>query len=99
MGQSPEGCFVFDALLRRGTNGDQAAGGAVETQPAHRPSLGLVLGGGAARGFAHIGVLRTLSAHGITPDVIVGTSIGAVAGGCYAGDALDTFEEWARSLT
>jgi NTE family protein len=59
----------------------------------------LALGGGAARGFAHIGVLRTLAANGIKPDIIVGTSIGAVAGGCFAGGALDTFEEWARGLT
>jgi NTE family protein len=58
-----------------------------------------VLGGGAARGFAHIGVLRTLIAKGITPDIVVGTSIGAVAGGCYAGGALDALEEWARHLT
>ena len=52
-----------------------------------RPSIGLALGGGAARGFAHIGVMRTLIAHGIVPDVIVGTSIGAVVGGCYAAQA------------
>jgi NTE family protein len=64
-----------------------------------RPTIGLALGGGAARGFAHIGVLRTLAAHGIKPDVIVGTSIGAVAGGCYAGGQLDAFEQWARGLT
>ena len=49
-----------------------------------RPSIALALGGGAARGFAHIGVMRTLAAHGIVPDIIVGTSIGAVVGGCYA---------------
>jgi NTE family protein len=58
-----------------------------------------VLGGGAARGFAHIGVLRTLLAHGIRPDIIAGTSIGAVVGGCYAAGQLDTFEEWALGLT
>ena len=50
-----------------------------------RPSVALALGGGAARGFAHIGVLRALVANGITPDIIAGTSIGAVAGGCFAG--------------
>jgi NTE family protein len=61
--------------------------------------VALALGGGAARGFAHIGVLRALAAKGITPDIIVGTSIGAVAGGCFAGGVLDTLEEWARSLT
>ena len=64
-----------------------------------RPSVALALGGGAARGFAHIGVLQGLSANGITPDIIVGTSIGAVVGGCYAGGVLDTLETWARGLT
>src|SRR6202048_33595 len=63
-----------------------------------RPVIGLALGGGAARGFAHIGILRTLIAHGIVPNVVVGTSIGAVVGGAYAAGHLDTLEEWARSL-
>ena len=63
-----------------------------------RPVIGLALGGGAARGFAHIGVLRTLIAHGIVPDVVVGTSIGAVVGGAYAAGHLDTLEQWARGL-
>ncbi len=63
-----------------------------------RPVVGLALGGGAARGFAHIGVLRTLLAHGIVPNIVVGTSIGAVVGGAYAAGHLDTLEEWARSL-
>jgi NTE family protein len=58
-----------------------------------------VLGGGAARGFAHIGVLRTLIAKGIVPDVVAGTSIGAVIGGCYAAGNLDGVEAWCRSLT
>src|SRR5712664_1376185 len=63
-----------------------------------RPVIGLALGGGAARGFAHIGIVRTLVAHGIIPNVVVGTSIGAVIGGAYAAGHLDTLEEWARSL-
>src|SRR3954453_23834628 len=63
-----------------------------------RPVLGLALGGGAARGFAHIGIVKTLVAHGIVPDVVVGTSIGAVVGGSYATGHLDRCEEWARSL-
>jgi len=63
-----------------------------------RPVIGLALGGGAARGFAHIGILRTLLAHGIIPDVVVGTSIGAVVGGAYAAGQLDRLEDWARSL-
>ena len=63
-----------------------------------RPVIGLALGGGAARGFAHIGIIRTLVAHGIIPNVVVGTSIGAVVGGAYASGHLDALEEWARSL-
>jgi NTE family protein len=64
-----------------------------------RPLIGLVLGSGAARGFAHIGVLRALEAANIVPDIVVGTSIGALVGGCYAANQLDGIEEWARSLT
>ncbi|MFT3730874.1 MAG: patatin-like phospholipase family protein [Hyphomicrobium sp.] len=61
--------------------------------------IGLALGGGAARGWAHIGVLKALERHGIRPDVIVGTSIGAVVGGCYAAGHLENLERWARELT
>jgi NTE family protein len=46
--------------------------------------IGLALGGGAARGFAHIGVIKALEAQGIVPDIIVGTSAGAVVGSLYA---------------
>ena len=85
---------MLDILIRRGQNETHDVGlGAVR-----RPVIGLALGGGAARGFAHIGILRTLVAHGIVPDVVVGTSIGAVVGGAYAAGHLDTLEEWARSL-
>jgi NTE family protein len=63
------------------------------------PSIGLALGGGAARGFAHVGILQTLHAHGIKPDVITGTSMGAVVGGCYAAGHLQSFSEWAFTLT
>ena len=63
-----------------------------------RPVIGLALGGGAARGFTHIGIVRTLLDHGIVPKVVVGTSIGAVVGGAYAAGHLDKLEEWARSL-
>lgn len=61
--------------------------------------IGLALGGGAARGWAHIGVLKALSAAGIKPDIIAGTSIGAVVGGCYAANHLDSLEAFARELT
>ena len=93
--------MVFEGLFTRTRNGDRSAEATnAPIKPvAARPSIGLALGGGAARGFAHIGVLRTLIAHGIVPDVIVGTSIGAVVGGCYAAQQLDSLEVWARSLT
>ena len=89
--------FVLDSWMGRGPNGsngrDKVGLGSVR-----RPVIGLALGGGAARGFAHIGIVRTLIAHGIVPNVVVGTSIGAVVGGAYAAGHLDTLEEWARSL-
>lgn len=52
--------------------------------PRPAPKIALVLGGGAARGFAHIGVIKALEAQGIKPDIIVGTSVGAVVGALYA---------------
>ena len=51
---------------------------------APRHKIGLALGGGAARGFAHIGVIKMLESQGIVPDYIVGTSAGAVVGSLYA---------------
>jgi NTE family protein len=85
---------VLDRVLGRGQNGSDKVGlGATR-----RPVIGLALGGGAARGFAHIGIVKALIAHGIVPDVVVGTSIGAVVGGAYATGHLDRLEEWARSL-
>lgn len=49
-----------------------------------KPRIALVLGGGAARGFAHIGVIKSLESHGISPDIVVGTSAGSVVGALYA---------------
>src|SRR5579872_3525567 len=72
--------------------------GNIERHGGRRPIIGLALGGGAARGFAHIGIVRTLIAKGIVPHVVVGTSIGAVVGGAYATGHLDTLEAWARRL-
>jgi NTE family protein len=88
---------VLDILIGRG-RGDADETEKVGLGTIRRPVIGLALGGGAARGFAHIGVLRTLLAHGIVPNLVVGTSIGAVVGGAYAAGHLDTLEEWARSL-
>jgi len=57
------------------------------TPPPSTARLALVLGGGAARGFAHIGVIKALEAQGIVPDLIVGTSAGSVVAAIYAGGA------------
>lgn len=51
----------------------------------HKPKIALALGGGAARGFAHIGVIKMLESQGIVADYVVGTSAGAVVGSLYAG--------------
>jgi len=48
------------------------------------PKIALVLGGGGARGFAHVGVIKALEAQGISPDIIVGTSVGSAVGALYA---------------
>ena len=50
-----------------------------------RPRIGLALGGGAVRGFAHVGVIKALEANGIEPDIVVGTSAGSLVGALYAG--------------
>ena len=88
---------MLNILIGRGQN-DSDGHDKVGLGSIRRPVIGLALGGGAARGFAHIGIVRTLIAHGIVPNVVVGTSIGAVVGGAYAAGHLDTLEEWARSL-
>lgn len=61
--------------------------------------LGVVLGSGAARGWAHIGVMNQLSAMGLKPDIVTGTSIGAVVGAAIASGRLSELETWVRGLT
>src|ERR671910_3888325 len=82
----------------RDANGPSSSGGITETQ-LPKSGISLALGGGAARGWAHIGVLRALDEAGIQIDMIAGTSIGALVGGCYLAGKLDELEEFARSLT
>lgn len=61
--------------------------------------IGLVLGSGSARGWAHIGVIRALADAGIKPDIICGSSIGALVGAAHASGNLQVLEEWVRALT
>lgn len=64
-----------------------------------KPKIGLALGSGSARGWSHIGIIRTLEQAGITPDIVCGTSIGSLVGAAYAGGQLERLESWVRSLT
>ena len=63
-----------------------------------KPRIGLALGGGVARGWAHIGVLRALKRYGIEPDIVCGSSVGALVGGVALAGKLDALEDWARGL-
>jgi NTE family protein len=67
-------------------SGKETSSGSVSKPPALNkdPIIGLALGGGAARGFAHIGVIKVLEANGIKPNIIVGTSAGSVISAVYA---------------
>ncbi|WP_113905972.1 patatin-like phospholipase RssA [Aliidiomarina celeris] len=60
--------------------------------------IGLALGSGAARGWAHIGVIRALEEMGIKPDIVTGTSIGSLVGGAYAAGKIDDIEQWVRNM-
>ncbi|HDN94867.1 MAG TPA: patatin-like phospholipase RssA [Nitrospirae bacterium] len=61
-------------------------------------SIGIALGSGSARGWAHIGVLQALTDAGIEPDIICGASLGALVGAVYANNNLRSFSGWAREL-
>jgi NTE family protein len=65
---------------------------------AKKPVIALVLGGGAARGWAHIGVIHELADMGVVPDMVVGTSVGSIVGGAYASGNLEQFERWISGL-
>ena len=63
-----------------------------------KPLIGLALGSGSARGWAHIGVIRALEKAGVRPDIVCGTSIGALVGAAYAAGELDRLESWILGL-
>jgi NTE family protein len=64
-----------------------------------KPVTALALGGGAARGWAHVGVIRALEEANIPIDMVCGTSIGALVGAAYAAGELDRFEQWVKTLS
>lgn len=66
---------------------------------AQLPTIGLALGSGSARGWAHIGIIQGLEELGIRPQVVAGTSIGALVGAVYVTGQLDAFAEWVQTLT
>ena len=63
------------------------------------PTLGLVLGSGASRGWSHIGVIKALLKEGIEPDIVCGTSVGAMIGACYLAGNLEKLERWVLDST
>lgn len=64
-----------------------------------KPVIGLALGSGSARGWSHIGVIQELEAMGIRPEVVAGTSIGALVGAVYVSGQLQDFTDWVTKLT
>lgn len=74
------GALALSGCITTGSKSSTAPNGGV-----HKPKIAFALGGGAARGFAHIGVIKVLESHGIVADYVAGTSAGAVVGSLYAG--------------
>lgn len=66
--------------------------------PSNKPRIGLALGGGAARGWAHIGVIRALEKAGISPQIVCGTSMGALVGAAYAAGEIARMDQWVQQL-
>ena len=65
----------------------------------YKPKIGLALGSGSARGWAHIGVIQALAGEGIVPDLVCGCSIGAFVGAVHASGNLDKLADWVSGLT
>jgi NTE family protein len=87
-------------MIRRGQSRAGSPSDIDRAEPeSPRTTIGLALGGGAARGWAHIGVIDVLTRAGIQIDVIAGTSIGAVVGGCHACGKLAALNDWSRLLS
>ncbi|TAL84027.1 MAG: NTE family protein rssA [Beijerinckiaceae bacterium] len=95
---SPKIPELAASIIRK--NARDALDAATPDKPKKRRlRIGVALGAGAARGWSHIGILQEFAAHDIVPDIVAGTSIGAVVGGCYAAGRLDLLSDFALSLT
>ena len=68
-------------------------------QSKHQPKIGLALGSGSSRGWDHIGIIKALLELGIEPNIICGTSIGALVGASYVSNRLSKLEKWVCSLS
>lgn len=90
---------LFGMIANARSEDGGGGAGLIERRRQRKPVLGLALGSGVARGWTHIGIVRELVAHGFDPEIIAGTSVGAVVGGCHAAGRLDDMEDFARSLT
>jgi NTE family protein len=76
--------LLFSLLTGCSTIAPSSPQASVQSKSPRNIKIGLALGGGAARGFAHIGVIKALEAQGIVPDIVVGTSAGSLVGVLYA---------------
>ncbi|MET7244361.1 patatin-like phospholipase family protein [Methylobacterium sp. EM32] len=102
-----DGIALFSgAPVRRSADGVLGAAGVPDSKskpPEHKPprraKVGLALGGGAARGWSHIGAIEVLREAGIAIDVVAGCSIGAAVGACHAAGKLSELRDFALSLT
>jgi NTE family protein len=72
---------------------------ATRTVTQRKPRIGLALGSGSARGWAHVGVVRALERAGVSADIVCGTSMGALVGAAYAAGDIERFDGWVRGLT
>lgn len=63
------------------------------------PTIGLALGSGASRGWSHIGVVKALIEAGVEPDIVCGTSVGAMVGAAYLTDQVNELEDWVLGTT
>jgi NTE family protein len=71
---------------------------AIKSKSSKLQGIGIALGSGSARGWGHIGVLRALKEEGIEPDIVCGTSVGALVGAAYVSGKLNMLEKWVLSL-